>query len=446
MNSLVDPALIDELYEAARAGVSIALIVRGICCLRPGVPGLSERIAVTSIVDRYLEHARIFSFDNGGQPEILLASADWMPRNLDHRIEIAFPLIEPALKQAVREFLQVQLADNVKARVIGSDGRSHRIPRGNEPAVRAQDRRLRAPRRLVAARFRRPRRDSRTPRSRIPPLPPLPTLPERAPARSSVRLGRRVRLDRRVRLGSPSRGPCLTGGDPVELSTRGNQGLVRRVPRRGVAGSLRRRVGRRSGRGPAERARRARADRPAGGARSWRDGGLHHEALRARWLPAHRRRQRHRLRVRRRRDAESLRQRRRSVPMEHGPRAGGERQERPQRARVHPGEHPVERRRAEAGGGTGPDQPAGVLPAHDQPALFRPRKREQRAGTPRRARSLLRVQRPPGACPRADAHRVVGPTRGRRGQGVSLSRTPARTRTASSQRTPRPASCSAFNR
>jgi polyphosphate kinase len=140
MNSLVDPALIDELYEASRAGVDIALIVRGICCLRPQVPGVSERIRVVSIVDRYLEHARVFSFDNGGQHEVFLASADWMPRNLDHRIEIAFPLVDPVLRETVRAFLQMQLADTVKTRVIGPDGRSHRVPRGNRPVLRAQDR------------------------------------------------------------------------------------------------------------------------------------------------------------------------------------------------------------------------------------------------------------------------------------------------------------------
>jgi polyphosphate kinase len=140
MNSLVDPILIDELYEASRAGVDIALIVRGICCLRPQVPGVSDRIRVISIVDRYLEHARVFSFDNGGNPEVFLASADWMPRNLDHRIEVAFPLVDPVLMQQVRAFLQMQLSDTVKARIIGPDGRSRRVQRGNRPAVRAQDR------------------------------------------------------------------------------------------------------------------------------------------------------------------------------------------------------------------------------------------------------------------------------------------------------------------
>jgi polyphosphate kinase len=142
MNSLVDPALIDELYAASRAGVEIDLIVRGICCLRPEVPGLSERIRVISIIDRYLEHARVFLFENGGEPQILLASADWMPRNLDHRIEIAFPVLDATLQGRVREILATQLADTTKARRLGADGRSRRsgTGNGNGDSVRAQDR------------------------------------------------------------------------------------------------------------------------------------------------------------------------------------------------------------------------------------------------------------------------------------------------------------------
>jgi len=140
MNSLVDAALIEELYAASNAGVEIDLIVRGICCLRPGVPGLSDRIRVRSIVDRYLEHARIFFFANAGEPEYLLASADWMPRNLDHRLEIAFPVLSPALQAKLREVLETQLADNVKARIILSDGHSERVSSDGRPPLRSQER------------------------------------------------------------------------------------------------------------------------------------------------------------------------------------------------------------------------------------------------------------------------------------------------------------------
>jgi polyphosphate kinase len=139
VNSLVDRTLIEELYGASQAGVEIDLIVRGICCLRPGVPGLSERIRVISIVDRYLEHARIFFFQNGHAPEYLLASADWMPRNLDRRVEIAFPVLDPALQQQVHNILSIQLADTVKARRLDADGRSHRVASGAD-GIRSQER------------------------------------------------------------------------------------------------------------------------------------------------------------------------------------------------------------------------------------------------------------------------------------------------------------------
>ncbi len=95
VNSLIDTAIIEELYQACQAGVQIDLIVRGMCSLRPGINGVSKGIRVVSIVDRYLEHARIFFFHNGGNETLLLASADWMPRNFDRRIEIAFPVLEP---------------------------------------------------------------------------------------------------------------------------------------------------------------------------------------------------------------------------------------------------------------------------------------------------------------------------------------------------------------
>jgi polyphosphate kinase len=139
MNSLVDGALIEALYVASAAGVEIDLIVRGICCLRPGVPGLSERIRVVSVIDRYLEHARVFFFENDGAPEFLLSSADWMPRNLDRRVEIAFPVLDPALQAEIRHILEIQLADSVKARVLLPDGHSRRREASPAP-LRSQER------------------------------------------------------------------------------------------------------------------------------------------------------------------------------------------------------------------------------------------------------------------------------------------------------------------
>jgi polyphosphate kinase len=123
MNALVDQACIKALYRASRAGVTVDLQVRSICCLRPGLPGLSENIRVTSIVGRFLEHTRIYYFRNGGDEEILLGSADLMPRNLDRRVETVFPVEDPQLVQAIKEhILQVHLKDNVHARVLRSDG------------------------------------------------------------------------------------------------------------------------------------------------------------------------------------------------------------------------------------------------------------------------------------------------------------------------------------
>ncbi len=140
MNALVEPSLIDELYDASQAGVEIDLLVRGICCLRPGLPGISENISVRSVVDKFLEHSRIFYFENAGDPEIFLGSADWMPRNFYRRIELMFPVEDPRLRERiVTEILPVALADNVKARVLGRDGVFERVtPADGEPAVRSQ--------------------------------------------------------------------------------------------------------------------------------------------------------------------------------------------------------------------------------------------------------------------------------------------------------------------
>ncbi|HVR34221.1 MAG TPA: polyphosphate kinase 1 [Methylomirabilota bacterium] len=127
MNSLVDRQIIEALYLASQAGVKIDLIVRGICCLRPRVRGLSENITVRSIVDRFLEHPRLFYFENACQPEVFIGSADWMPRNFFRRIEIIFPVEDGVLRERVKtELLDIPLADNVKARLLRSDGSYYR--------------------------------------------------------------------------------------------------------------------------------------------------------------------------------------------------------------------------------------------------------------------------------------------------------------------------------
>src|SRR5207237_4201588 len=126
--ALVDKACIQALYRASQAGVTIDLQVRGICCLRPGLPGLSETITVTSIVGRFLEHARVYYFRNGGQEEVWLGSADLMPRNLDRRVEILFPVEDPHLRQAIiQDILQIHLDDNVQARRLRLDGSYERL-------------------------------------------------------------------------------------------------------------------------------------------------------------------------------------------------------------------------------------------------------------------------------------------------------------------------------
>src|SRR6185369_6819489 len=122
INSLTDTRTIRELYEASQAGVTIDLLVRGVCCLRPGIPGVSENIHVRSIVGRCIEHSRIYWFYNGGADELYLGSADWMNRNLDRRVETVFPVEEARARAKVKEILDTYMLDNVKARELSADG------------------------------------------------------------------------------------------------------------------------------------------------------------------------------------------------------------------------------------------------------------------------------------------------------------------------------------
>jgi polyphosphate kinase len=138
MNALVDPTLVDALYDASRAGVRIDLNVRGSCLLRPGVKGLSENIRVVTIVDRFLEHSRIFEFRNGGDTEVFIGSADWMPRNLDRRVELAVPILDSEHRSRLGRILDAFFADNVKSRELKGDGTLVKRD-GRKKAFRAQE-------------------------------------------------------------------------------------------------------------------------------------------------------------------------------------------------------------------------------------------------------------------------------------------------------------------
>ena len=139
MNSLCDPGIIESLYEASAAGVKIQLIVRGICCLKVGIPGVSENIEVRSIVGNFLEHSRIFYFFNDGEEELYMGSADWMPRNLDRRVEILFPVLDDELKKRVRHILVVELVETLKANVLHADGNYEKVDRRGKIALSSQD-------------------------------------------------------------------------------------------------------------------------------------------------------------------------------------------------------------------------------------------------------------------------------------------------------------------
>lgn len=140
LNSLVDPEIIDALYEASKAGVRVRLNVRGICCLRPGVKGLSENVRVVSIIDRFLEHARVLYFRHGGDERVFLSSADWMPRNLDRRVELLVPVEAPPLRKRLLHILALYFKDNVKSRELRPDGTYKPVrPSEKHPEFRSQE-------------------------------------------------------------------------------------------------------------------------------------------------------------------------------------------------------------------------------------------------------------------------------------------------------------------
>jgi len=138
MNALVDPQVIEALYRASRAGVQIDLIIRGLCALRPGIPGVSENIRVRSIVGRFLEHSRVFFFGNDGASELYLASADWMERNFFRRVEIAFPVREETHRERILRDLGFYLSDNTQSWTLARDGSYRQCGRGGDPVSDAQ--------------------------------------------------------------------------------------------------------------------------------------------------------------------------------------------------------------------------------------------------------------------------------------------------------------------
>lgn len=138
VNNLVDKDLAEKLYEASAAGVKINLLVRGMCLLITSLPGISENIQVISILDRYLEHDRVYVFHNGGDSKVYISSADWMTRNIDYRIEVAAEILDPALKKQILDTLDLLFSDTVKAGIVDNELSNRYVARGNRRKVRAQ--------------------------------------------------------------------------------------------------------------------------------------------------------------------------------------------------------------------------------------------------------------------------------------------------------------------
>lgn len=138
INNLVDKELIDDLYKASQAGVKIKAIIRGMCSLIPGIPGISDNITIISIVDRFLEHPRVAVFENDGEPKVIISSADWMTRNMDNRIEVGCPIYDEDLKQRIIDIMDIQFKDTTKARIIDREQSNKYVPRGNRKKIRSQ--------------------------------------------------------------------------------------------------------------------------------------------------------------------------------------------------------------------------------------------------------------------------------------------------------------------
>ena len=137
MNSLQDEGMIEQLYKASNAGVEVRLLIRGMCSLVPGIPGQSEHIFITSIIDRFLEHGRVYIFGNDGDEQVYIGSADWMTRNLTHRIEVVTPIFDADHKKTIRDLINIELEDNVKARVIDAQQKNEYV-KNSAPKVQSQ--------------------------------------------------------------------------------------------------------------------------------------------------------------------------------------------------------------------------------------------------------------------------------------------------------------------
>jgi len=219
MNALLDPGVIKALYRASQAGVQVDLIIRGMCALRPGVPGLSDNIRVRSIIGRFLEHSRVFYFAGGGEEEVLCGSADWMPRNFFRRVEVIFPILDPQLRQRiVSEVLETALCDNTKARELLPDGTHKRVTRSGGQTPRDYQSEL-----LVLA--------AQTPAPR--PANDSPTKAPASPRTSLGMAGKTVRLPQ-----SPVDGLPGTGADPVLQSLQHSLTHARHIERTDAASSV----------------------------------------------------------------------------------------------------------------------------------------------------------------------------------------------------------------